>query len=84
MRRVAGELHARLEKTVRDVAGDRWSVLPAGPCVMAKLRGTYRWHIVVKCPPEDDMSLVLARLFRTRKPDREVNVAVDIDPNDLL
>lgn len=84
VRRVAGELHARLEKTVRDVAGDRWSVLPAGPCVMAKLRGTYRWHIVVKCPPEDDMSLVLARLFRTRKPDREVNVAVDIDPNDLL
>ena len=84
VRRVAGELHARLEKTVRDVAGDRWSVLPAGPCVMAKLRGTYRWHIVVKCPPEDDMSLVLARLFRTRKPGREVNVAVDIDPNDLL
>lgn len=84
VRRVAGELHARLEETVRDVAGDRWSVLPAGPCVMAKLRGTYRWHIVVKCPPEDDMSLVLARLFRTRKPDREVNVAVDIDPNDLL
>ncbi len=84
VRRVAGELHARLEKTVRDVAGDRWSVLPAGPCVMAKLRGTYRWHIVVKCPPEDDMSLVLARLFRTRKPDREVNVAVDIDPSDLL
>ena len=84
VRRVAGELHARLEKTVRDVAGDRWSVLPAGPCVMAKLRGTNRWHIVVKCPPEDDMSLVLARLFRTRKPDREVNVAVDIDPNDLL
>ena len=84
VRRVAGELHARLEKTVRDVAGDRWSVLPAGPCVMAKLRGTYRWHIVVKCPPEDDMSLVLASLFRTRKPDREVNVAVDIDPNDLL
>lgn len=84
VRRVAGELHARLEEMVRDVAGDRWSVLPAGPCVMAKLRGTYRWHIVVKCPPEDDMSLVLARLFRTRKPDREVNVAVDIDPNDLL
>ena len=84
VRHVAGELHARLEEMVRDVAGDRWSVLPAGPCVMAKLRGTYRWHIVVKCPPEDDMSLVLARLFRTRKPDREVNVAVDIDPNDLL
>ncbi len=84
VRRVAGELHARLEETVRDVAGDRWSVLPAGPCVMAKLRGTYRWHIVVKCPPEDDMSLVLARLFRTRKPVREVNVAVDIDPSDLL
>lgn len=84
VRRVAEELHARLEEMVRDVAGQRWSVLPAGPCVLEKLRGTYRWHVVVKCPPEDDMSLVLARLFRARKPDRDVNVAVDIDPSDLL
>ena len=67
---------------VVDAAG--WRVLPAAPCVLAKLRGTYRWHVVVKCPPAADLSAVLLPYFRTRKPERAVNVAVDVDPVDLL
>ncbi len=59
-------------------------MLPAAPCVLAKLRGTYRWHVVVKCPLGADLSRALAPLFRSRKPDTLVNVAVDVDPNDLL
>ena len=57
---------------------------PRFPCVLAKLRGVYRWHVVVKCPPEDDLSRVIAPLFRARVPEADVNVAVDVDPNDLL
>ena len=52
--------------------------------MLAKLRGTYRWHVVVKCPPAADLSAVLLPYFRARKPDRAVNVAVDVDPVDLL
>ena len=84
VRRVAGELQAGLEEVVRDFGGDGWSVLPATPCVLAKLRGTYRWHIVVKCPADADLSDALLPLFRRRKPDRDANVAVDVDPDDLL
>ncbi|WP_172136035.1 primosomal protein N' [Adlercreutzia sp. ZJ473] len=84
VRRVAEELHAELAKLVFNVAGERWQVLPASPCVLSKLRGTYRWHVVVKCPREDDLASVLTRLFRARKADREVNVAVDVDCHDLL
>lgn len=51
---------------------------------LAKLRGTYRWHIVVKCPADADLSDALLPLFRRRKPDRDANVAVDVDPDDLL
>ena len=80
VRRVA----AALEEAVRDFGGDGWSVLPATPCVLAKLRGTYRWHIVVKCPADADLSDALLPLFRRRKPDRDANVAVDVDPDDLL
>ena len=80
VRRVAAEL----EEAVRDFGGDGWSVLPATPCVLAKLRGTYRWHIVVKCPADADLSDALLPLFRRRKPDRDANVAVDVDPDDLL
>lgn len=82
--RAARDLHAQLVALVRDFGGDRWQVLPAGPCVLRKLRNTFRWHIVVKCPREDDVSVMLARLFRARKPDKSVNAAVDVDPADLL
>lgn len=82
--RVAREIYAQLEKLVFDYAGDAWQLLPPSPCVMEKLRGVYRWHIVVKCPREADVSALLVRLFRNRKPDVSVNVAVDVDPSDLL
>lgn len=84
VRTTAERLFTELEAHIRDFGGDGWSVLPASPCVLAKLRGVYRWHVVVKCPPEDDLSRVIAPLFRARAPEADVNVAVDIDPNDLL
>ncbi|BAK44420.1 primosomal protein N' [Eggerthella sp. YY7918] len=84
VRRVASGLQDELEKAVRDFGGEGWSVLPATPCVLAKLRGTYRWHIVVKAPIHADISSVLLPLFRHRKPEKDVNVAVDVDPDDLL
>ncbi|WP_101722224.1 replication restart helicase PriA [Eggerthella timonensis] len=84
VRRVAAELQAGLEEVVRDYGGEGWSVLPATPCVLAKLRGTYRWHIVVKCPVEADLSTALLPFFRRRKPDKDANVAIDVDPDDLL
>ena len=77
-------MHGALSARVRDFGGEAWDVLPASPCVLAKLRGAYRWHIVVKCPLEGDLSGVLAPLFRARKADPAANVAVDVDPDDLL
>ena len=81
---LARELAAELAEQVRAFGGDGWSVLPATPCVLAKLRNTYRWHVVVKCPADADVSAVLLPVFRRRKADKWVNVAVDVDPDDLL
>lgn len=77
-------IHGQLAEIVRNEVGERWSVLPAVPCVLGKLRNTYRYHIVVKAPLEDDLSAPLVRLFRTRHPNPKVSAAVDIDPMDLL
>ncbi len=81
---LARELAAELAEQTRSYGGDGWSVLPATPCVLAKLRNTYRWHVVVKCPADADVSAVLLPVFRRRKADKWVNVAVDVDPDDLL
>ena len=84
VKRAAQALYEQLERLVFDFAGSRWQVLPAVPCVLEKLRDTYRWHIVLKCPRGEYPSRVLARLLRERKPDSQVSVAVDVDPDDLL
>ena len=86
VRACAEKLHGDLLGLVRDFRpdGSGWSVLPAAPCVLAKLRGTYRWHVVVKCPPGGDLSGLMLPYFRSRKAQRGVNVAVDVDPVDLL
>ncbi len=84
VRTSAEKLFGELSVRIRDFGGDGWSVLPASPCVLAKLRGVYRWHVVVKCPPADGLSRAIEPLFRARVPEEGVNVAVDVDPNDLL
>ena len=86
VRTTAVRIQEDLQVQVRDHVTDSssWSVLSAAPCVLAKLRGTYRWHVVVKCPPQADLSSALLPYFRARKPERGVNVAVDVDPVDLL
>ncbi|HIW75391.1 MULTISPECIES: replication restart helicase PriA [Gordonibacter] len=84
VRHSAEALREGVAAQVRDFGGQEWDVLPASPCVLAKLRGTYRWHFVVKCPLNGNLSSVLLPFFRARKPERDVNVAVDVDPDDLL
>lgn len=81
---LAKEIQRDLDEAVHSWGGDAWSVLPATPCVLAKLRNTYRWHVVVKCPTDANISEVLLPYFRRRKADKWVNVAVDVDPDDLL
>ncbi len=81
---LARKIQGDLAGVVRDFGGDGWTVLPANACALAKLRNTYRWHVVVKCPEDADLSGVLLPYFRSRKPDKWVNVAVDVDPTSLL
>lgn len=81
---VAAQVHRELSTVVRDQVGDSWSVLAPVPCVLEKLRGAHRWHVVVKCPQGQDISPLLLRYFRQRKADKRANVAVDVDPLDLL
>lgn len=84
VRQAAQGLSDEIGKLIFEVTGPGWVALPAGPCVLARLRGTYRWHILVKAPAGEDVAAVLLPLFRKRKAHKTVNVAVDIDPDDLF
>ena len=52
--------------------------------MLSRLRGTYRWHILVKSPAGADIPSVLRAVFKERKPVEGVSAAVDVDPVDLF
>ena len=86
-----GDVEALAKKIEVDlralIAGNNcngWEVMPATACVLSRLRRSYRWHVLVKAPEATNMSTVLAPYFRKRKPDKWVNVSVDVDPENLL
>jgi primosomal protein N' (replication factor Y) len=83
---VGRELFASLSEAVRRAGERDWSIFPATPCVLSRLSGTYRYHLLIKVPVEHGERLgeVLEPFFRSRKPTPGVNVSVDVDPVSLL
>jgi primosomal protein N' (replication factor Y) len=65
---------------VQDAGVQGWELLPATPCALSRLRGAFRWHVVVKAPAGSDVACVLAPYARSRKPTTDVRIAIDIDP----
>jgi primosomal protein N' (replication factor Y) len=75
----------------RDVAahlagalGDGTEVLGPSPAPLARVRGRYRWQVLVKEIEELAARRALAGLLRTLALPRETKVLVDVDPVDLL
>lgn len=61
-----------------------WSMLGPSSCVLAQLRGVWRWHILVKAPVHADIPAVLAGPLQARGAVAGVSCAVDVDPLSLL
>lgn len=61
-----------------------WLALPPTPCVLERLKGSWRYHIVIKAPTDCDIAAYVGTYFRERKPTFEVRVSIDIDPVNLL
>ena len=80
----AEQLQQAIAQRVSEQTDGSWQVLAATPCVLSKLRGTYRWHVVVKAPLDAPLSEVLLPVARSMKPSRDFNMAIDIDPLNLL
>ncbi|MGI6104868.1 MAG: replication restart helicase PriA [Raoultibacter sp.] len=80
----AQEIFTHIDRFISEQGGSDWIAYPAVPCVLAKLRDTFRYHIVVRAPESANISQMLTPIFRKRKTQPNVNVAVDVDPDDLL
>ncbi len=84
VRSVAANLYADINGLVAEHGDGSWLVLPPTPCVLERLKGQWRYHIVLKLPLDADLSGCLGPYFRSRPVERDVRVSIDIDPVSLL
>ncbi|HEU4763743.1 MAG TPA: primosomal protein N' [Gemmatimonadales bacterium] len=60
------------------------TVLGPAPCTLARIKDRWRWHVVLKGPPEEIGRFVRYAAPRWREDGRGVRVVVDRDPVSLL
>ena len=80
VKREAELIQSQIVQALEEAGKRYWTVLPATPCALSKLRNTFRWHIVVKAPEGAHIADALSELFRTRKVNDDARCAVDINP----
>lgn len=81
---LAKRMHAQIVALLTECGLVDWGALPANPCVFERIKGDWRWHVVVKCPVGKDISAFLRDVYKEVKPEAGVNVAIDVDPVDML
>lgn len=62
----------------------RLEVLGPAPAPLAKLRGRYRWQLLIKSPQRDWLHRLLKRFRQEYRSIALVRTAIDIDPLELL
>ncbi len=83
VRKVIYEITLAINSSIAS-AGLDWESLGPSHCLLARLRGVYRWHTLVKAPVDTDLAALIEPILKKRKKNDEVRVAVDVDPYNLF
>jgi primosomal protein N' (replication factor Y) len=75
---------ASVASAARAEGGSGFTVLGPAPAPLARLRGSHRWHVLVKGPLDADISGLVRRAVDRAAVDPRVSVAPDVDPFDLM
>jgi len=83
--RGAVAVHAQAVATaLADSLPNSWHVLGPSPCPIGRLKGVWRWHVLVKAPEDSEISHLVGETLKTISTPRDVTIGVDVDPVDLL
>ncbi|MDX1947155.1 MAG: primosomal protein N' [Pirellulaceae bacterium] len=64
--------------------GCEHKVLGPAPCPIAKLRGLFRWHVLMSCVAGDVLRSAVRGVLEKLEPIEGIQWVVDVDPVDLL
>lgn len=66
------------------VAPEGWTVLGPASAPIARLRGLWRYHVLLKAPAGADVPVVVSAALKGLPSDKDVTLAADVDPADML
>lgn len=69
---------------LRAVAATGWTVMGPSPAPLAKVKSSFRWHVLVKAPAGADIPTVLADVIARTPATPGVSIAPDVDPAELM
>jgi primosomal protein N' (replication factor Y) len=86
---VSGRAQAKVAKTADDIAGflnKRLAkrVLGPAPAAISRLRGDWRYRLLIKGEKLEELRAVVAETLHKAVVPQEINVAVDVEPLNLL
>ncbi len=67
-----------------EIPPEQLSLLGPAPCLLERLRGAWRFHLLVKNLAGDAGQKLVTSFFRTRRPPAGMQLTVDVDAFDLL
>jgi len=62
----------------------RVEILGPAPAPLARIRGRYRWQLLLKSVQRNSLHRMLGQFKSSHKPAAVVRMAIDIDPLELL
>ncbi|HEY5506929.1 MAG TPA: primosomal protein N', partial [Coriobacteriia bacterium] len=71
-------------EAARGAAPGGVAILGPAPAPIARIKNAYRWHVLVKGPVDSDLPGLVAAAISHASVERDVAVAPDIDPLDLM
>lgn len=75
---------ASVADALRATAPEGWHVLGPSPALLSRVRGSHRWHVLVKAPAGAALAPLVRDALARACPRQGVSAAPDIDPLDLM
>jgi primosomal protein N' (replication factor Y) len=71
-------------EAARGAAPEGVTILGPAPAAIARIKNAYRWHVLIKGPVDSDLPGLVGAAISRASVERDVAVAPDIDPLDLM
>ena len=83
-RAVVASAATALAEALASAMPREWALLGPSPAPLARLKGVWRWHLLLKAPAGANVNGLVGSVLTQTSRTRGVSVAADVDPVDLL